>query len=50
MISDPLQRHRIVSRERELHDDTTRPRRLDHLHVSSVQVIELLIEVPRQRV
>jgi hypothetical protein len=46
--SDLLQRHRIVSLQRELHDQMAITRRLDYLHVSGLEGAELLIEVPRQ--
>ncbi|MFI4989844.1 MAG: hypothetical protein ACHQHO_02860 [Solirubrobacterales bacterium] len=45
-----MQRHRIVSFERELHDQMAITRRLDYLHVSGLHGAEFLIEVPRQRV
>jgi len=48
VVGNPLQSHRIVSLERELHTQPALTRRLDHLHVSRVEVAELLIEVLRQ--
>jgi hypothetical protein len=47
VVGNPLQRHRIVSLERELDNQMALTRRLHNLHVSGVYAAELLIEVSR---
>jgi hypothetical protein len=50
ILRDPLQRCGVVSIESDLHNKMAVTRRLDDLHICRIDLLDLLIEVPRLRI